>query len=150
MRAAAATEVAAAVGGLGAVVVDAGQGELVDLAQRVGQEFSVVCSLFWKERPMRRAFLLISAAVAASCATTDYFLADGHRAAGTVTLVCNYDAFTPCPDEPSVEQMLAAAEACIRWGYMDAQAFGSVRNIPGPEYTGRLEMVFQCVGDLEN
>ena len=99
---------------------------------------------------MRIAFLIISAAFAASCATTDYFLADGHRAAGTVTLVCNYDMFTPCPEEPSVEQMLGAAEACIRWGYVDAQAFGSVRNIPGPDSTGRLEMVFQCVGDLED
>ena len=99
---------------------------------------------------MRIAFLIVSAAFAAGCATTDYFLADGHRAAGTVTLVCNYDMFTPCPDEPSAEQRLAAAQACIRWGYVDAYPFGSVSDIPGPDYTGRLEMIFQCVGDLED
>ena len=99
---------------------------------------------------MRKAFLIISAFFAASCASTGYFLADGHRAAGTVTLVCNYDMFTSCPDEPSAEQMLTAAQACIRWGYVDAQAFGSVRDVPGPDYTGRREIVIQCVGDLQD
>ena len=104
-------------------------------------------SLSW-ERPMRRTILIVAAVFTSSCATTNYFLADGHRAAGTVTLACNYDMFTSCPTEPSAEQKLAAAQACIRWGYVDAQAFGSVKDIPGPDYTGRLEMVFQCVGDL--
>ena len=99
---------------------------------------------------MRIAIILIVAMFITSCATTDYFLADGHRAAGTVTLVCNYDMFTSCPDEPSAEQKLAAAQACIRWGYTDAHPFGSVKHIPGPDgYSGRLEMAFQCIGDLE-
>lgn len=99
---------------------------------------------------MRRAMILVAAVFTAGCATTDYFLADGHRAAGTVTLVCNYDMFTACPAEPSAEQKLAAAQACIRWGYADAQPFGSVKNIPASDgYSGRLEMIFQCVGNLE-
>lgn len=99
---------------------------------------------------MKLLISLSAAFLVASCATTDYFVADGNRAGGTVTLVCNYDMFTPCPDEPSAEQKNAAATACIRWGYTDAEAFGSVRNIPTSEYAGRLEMAFQCIGDLEN
>ena len=99
---------------------------------------------------MRSATIIIAAVFTSSCATTDFFLADGHRAAGTVTLVCNYDMFTPCPSVPSVEQQLAAAQACIRWGYVDAHPFGSISDVPGPDFTGRLEMVFQCVGDLED
>ena len=97
---------------------------------------------------MRKAIILIAAVFTTSCATTDYFLADGHRAAGTVTLVCNYDMFTLCPNEPSTEQKLAAAHACILWGYTNAYPFGSVRHIPGPDGSGRLEMAFQCIGDL--
>ena len=61
-----------------------------------------------------------SAMFTAGYATTDYFLANGHRAAGTVTLVCKYDMFTSCPNEPSTEWRLAAAPACILWGYVDA------------------------------
>ena len=99
---------------------------------------------------MRIAILIVSVAFAAGCATTDYFLADGHRAAGTVTLVCNYDMFTTCPDQPSAEQRLAAAPACVLWGYVDAHPFGSVRDVPGVDFAGRLEMVFQYVGDLED
>ena len=99
---------------------------------------------------MRKAIILIAALLTTSCATTDYFLADGHRSAGTVTLVCNYDMFSSCPDEPSAEQKLAAAQACIRWGYTDAQPFGSVKDIRAPDgYSGRLEMIFQCIGSLE-
>ena len=99
---------------------------------------------------MRKAIISIIATLfATSCATTDYFVADGNRAGGTVTLVCNYDMLTSCPSEPSAEQKQAAAQACIRWGYSDAEAFGSVRRIPVSEYEGRLEMAFQCIGDLE-
>ena len=100
---------------------------------------------------MRTTIIIIATLFLTSCATTDYFVADGDRAAGTVTLVCNYDMLTSCPTEPSPEQKQAAIDACVRWGYSDAQAFGSVRKIPVPEYSesGRLEMVFQCIGDLE-
>ena len=98
---------------------------------------------------MRKAIILIAAVFTTSCATSDYFLADGHRAAGTVTLVCNYDMFTSCSNEPSAEQKLAAAQACIRWGYTDAHPFGSVKNVPVSDGSGRLEMAFQCIGDLE-
>ena len=98
---------------------------------------------------MRKTIFLLTIAVTTGCATTEYFLADGHRAAGTVTLVCNYDMFTPCPDQPGVEQIFAAAQACVRWGYADARAFGSVSKIPAADGSGRQEMVFQCVGDLE-
>ena len=53
-----------------------------------------------RPEPMRKA-ILIAAVFTTSCTTTDYFLADGNRAAGTVTLVCNYDIVTLCPEEPS-------------------------------------------------
>ena len=98
---------------------------------------------------MKQAVIIVAALLATSCATTDYFVADGNRSAGTVTLVCNYDMFTSCPSEPSAEQRQAAAQACARWGYIGAQAFGSVRDITEPDYTGRLEMPFQCLSHLE-
>ena len=84
---------------------------------------------------MRIAVILIAAMFITSCATTDYFLADGHRAAGTVTLVCNYDMFSACPDEPSASQKLAAAGACIQWGYTGRSA---LRKRKGHSPSGRL------------
>ena len=98
---------------------------------------------------MRKTIMVLAAVLTTSCATTDYFLADGHRAAGTVTLVCNYDMFTECPDRPSTEQAFAASQACIRWGYTGARAFGSISDITADGISGRLEMIFQCTGHLE-
>ena len=98
---------------------------------------------------MKIGIAICAVVLLSGCASTDYFVADGDRAGGTVTLVCNYDIVTQCPDRPSREQLNEAARACINWGYKDAEAFGSVRRFRESEYEGRLEMTFQCIGDLE-
>ena len=118
---------------------------------REATAFVALRAMFVMLSPMRRAILIVAALFTSGCATMDYFVADGNRAAGTVTLVCEQDIFTVCLTEPSAEHRRAAAQACMRWGYDAAQPFGRVKRIQPepPDHKFRHEMVFQCVGDLK-
>ena len=95
-----------------------------------------------------RCLILSAVLFLSGCAASSYFLTGGDRSAGSVTLLCNYDLTTQCvPDY--AEMTRTAAEACIKWGYTDAQAFGGVKKVPTHEYAGYIEMQYQCIGHLE-
>lgn len=84
------------------------------------------------------------------CAASNYYMAGGDRAGGSVTMVCNYDIVTPCKDDVTTDMMNKAKETCARWGYESAMPFGGIRNAYNPNtYSGTKEIAFQCLGDLE-
>ena len=98
---------------------------------------------------MRNTTILIVLFILSGCATSSYFLTGGNRAAGFVTLTCNYDITTSC--EPNYQEMKRmSSEACRNWGYSGAKAFGGVTDIETDDYGGYLEMQYQCIGDLES
>ena len=98
---------------------------------------------------MKTTIIIFFLLILSGCATSSYFLTGGDRSAGSVTLTCNYDLLdTQC--EPNYQEMArAASEACSKWGYRDAEAFGGVKKVQTDKYTGYLEMQYQCIGDLE-
>lgn len=83
------------------------------------------------------------------CASPGYFLSGGDRAAGSVTMLCNYDILTSC-QEPDLQALqIPAIEACRNWGYTGAQPFGGLKKTQTDEYTGYIEVSYQCIGHLE-
>lgn len=60
-----------------------------------------------------------------------FVLTSGNRAAGTVTMSCNYNRISPCIP-PTAANRQNAADACRKWGYTSAEPFGGVRTIPDP------------------
>ena len=93
------------------------------------------------------SFILII--LVSGCTTAPYFVSGGNRAGGTITMNCNYSIAEACSMGVTTEMMHEAAEACDRWGYESAIPFGGIKRIPYNEYQGRVEVDFQCMGDLE-
>ena len=84
------------------------------------------------------------------CTTVPYQVAGGDRAGGSITMSCNFDLAQSCDSGVTTEMMHQAAEACERWGYESAIPFGGSRRIYDVgQYAGRIEIDFQCMGDLE-
>lgn len=97
---------------------------------------------------MKNLFVSTALLILFGCASSSYFLTGGNRAAGSVTLTCNYDITTRC--EPNYSEMQSSAsEACKKWGYHYAEAFGAVKTVRTDDYAGYHEMQYQCVGHLE-
>lgn len=87
--------------------------------------------------------------IIAACASQSYFLSGGDRAAGSVTMTCNYDLFAAC-NEPDLQALqMPAIEACRNWGYSGAEPFGGLKRTQTDEYTGYVEVSYQCIGHLE-
>lgn len=88
--------------------------------------------------------------ILSGCTTVPYQVAGGDRAGGSVTMSCNFDLAQTCSSEVTTQMMNQAAEACERWGYESAIPFGGSRRIYDVgQYAGRIEIDFQCMGDLE-
>ena len=99
---------------------------------------------------MKTTLLLTLSLLLAGCATTKSFVVTGgDRAGGSVTLTCFYDLFTTCDPTPTPDMNNMAAQACSSWGYSSAKAFGGFRRVPTDEYSGNIEVNYQCLGDLE-
>lgn len=99
---------------------------------------------------MKPLFTTIFLLILVGCATTNsYVLTGGDRAGGSVTLTCSYDILTNCSATPTPDMQRLASQACSRWGYQSASPFGGYRKIPTNDYTGNIEISYQCLGDLE-
>lgn len=94
--------------------------------------------------------ILFGILVLSGCATAPYQVAGGDRAGGSITMSCNFDLAQSCDSGVTTEMMHQAAEACERWGYESAIPFGGSKRIYDVgQYAGRIEIDFQCMGDLE-
>lgn len=99
---------------------------------------------------MRVSLTIIWFLILFGCATTNSFvLTGGNRAGGSVTLTCTYDILTNCGTTPTADMNRLAIQACKRWGYQSASPFGGYRRLPINDYTGNIEISYQCLGDLE-
>ena len=98
---------------------------------------------------MKTTTIIFFLLILSGCATSSYFLTDGDRSAGSVTLRCNHDLATQC-EQNKQEMALVASEACRKWGYRGAEAFGGEKIGQTGKYGGGYsEILYQCVGDLE-
>ena len=95
--------------------------------------------------------IALCATLLTGCAAAEFLSVGGSRSDGIVTFGCNYEILKQC-GEPNETMRQRAADLCKGWGYMEgAQSFGGVKDISGKdEYTGRLEISYQCLGRPEN
>ena len=97
---------------------------------------------------MKTTTIIFFLLILSGCATTSsYFLTGGDRSAGSVTLLCNYTHFTPC-EKNHQEMTRVASEACRKWGYTAAEAFGGEKIGQTGEYTLYSEIQYQCIGKI--
>lgn len=98
---------------------------------------------------MRSFNILVISILISGCATSNYFVATGSRADGTVEVACNYDMFNICKHDGSPNGSSAAGQACRSWGYDGARSFGGYTNQPRYDGTGQVRILYQCYGDPE-